>query len=45
MQGDWQAASEEDAFTGGEMKRVRNCAGVLVRRLRQILDALDLVHP
>ncbi|HEY8749192.1 MAG TPA: hypothetical protein VIM11_14515 [Tepidisphaeraceae bacterium] len=43
--GDWRAPSDEDAFTAGEMKRVRNCAGVLVRRLRRILDALELVHP
>jgi hypothetical protein len=42
---DWRAPSDEDAFTAGEMKRMRHCAGVLVRRLRQILDALDLVYP
>ena len=43
--GDWHAPSDDDAFTAGEMKRIRNCAGLLARRLRQILDALDLLYP
>lgn len=43
--GDWHAPSDEDAFTPGEIKRIANCAGLLVRRLRQILDALDLLYP
>lgn len=43
--GDWHAPAEEDAFTLSEMKRMRHCAGTLVRRLRQILDALELLYP
>jgi hypothetical protein len=43
--GNWYAPSDEDAFTSGEMKRIRNCAGLLIRRMRQILDALDLLYP
>jgi hypothetical protein len=43
--GDWHAPSDEDAFTVGEMKRIRNCAGLLVPRLRKILEALDLLYP
>jgi hypothetical protein len=41
----WHAPSDAHAFSVGEMKRARNCAGQLVRRLRQILDALDLLYP
>jgi hypothetical protein len=43
--GDWLAPSDKDAFTVGELKRIRSCAAVLVRRLRTILDGLDLVYP
>ena len=43
--GDWRAPSDENVFTMSEMRRIRNCAGTLVRRLRQILDALDLLYP
>ncbi len=43
--GDWHAPSDEDVFTAGEMSRIRHCAGTLVRRLGQILDALDLLYP
>lgn len=42
---DWRAPSDEDAFTAGEIKRIRNCAGTLIRGLRKILDALDLLYP
>jgi len=42
---DWHAPAEEDAFTSGEIKRIRNCAGQLIRRLRQIFDALELIYP
>jgi hypothetical protein len=42
---DWHAPSDEDAFTRGEMKRIRYCAGLLNRRLRQIFDALELLYP
>jgi hypothetical protein len=42
---DWRAPSDDDAFTSSEMKRIRNCAGTLVRRLRQIFDALELLYP
>ncbi len=42
---DWRAPSDEGAFTAGEIKRIRNCAGLLVPGLRQVLDALDLVYP
>ena len=42
---DWHAPSDKDVFTNGEVKRIRKCAGLLVPRLRQILDALDLLYP
>jgi hypothetical protein len=43
--GDWLAPSDENAFSVGEMKRARICAGQMVGGLRQILDALDLLYP
>lgn len=43
--GDWHAPSDEDAFTKGEIKRARNCAGQLVKRLGEIFDALELLYP
>ncbi len=43
--GRWHAPSDSGSFTTGEMKRIRNCAGVLIQSLRKILDALDLVYP
>jgi len=43
--GNWRAPSDVDAFAVGEIKRLRNCAGLLVRGLRKILDALDLLYP
>ena len=43
--GDWHAPSDEHAFTAGEIKRIRNCAGVLVRRLGGIFEALELLYP
>jgi HEPN domain-containing protein len=43
--GDWRAPSDEDAFTAGELKRIRNCAGTLMAGLRNILDALNLLFP
>jgi len=42
---DWRAPSDDDAFSAGEIKRIRNCAGSLVVGLRRILDALDLLFP
>jgi len=39
--GNWRAPSDETPFLVGEMKRARNCAGALMRRLPQILDAFD----
>ena len=42
---DWRAPSDEDAFTAGEIKRIRDCAGSLIVGLRKILDALDLLYP
>jgi hypothetical protein len=41
----WHAPSDEDAFTAGEIRRIRDCAGVLIRRLAEILEALDLLYP
>jgi hypothetical protein len=43
--GNWYAPAEEMTFTLGEIKRIRNCAGVVVPRLGKILDALDLIYP
>ena len=42
--GDWHAPSEEHAFTPGEIKRIRHCAGLLVRRLGEIFEALELLY-
>jgi hypothetical protein len=42
---DWRAPCEEDAFSAGEIKRIRNCAGSLIVGLRRILDALELLFP
>jgi hypothetical protein len=42
---DWRSPSDEDAFTAGETRRVRHCAGVLLPGLRRILDALDRLYP
>jgi predicted transcriptional regulator len=43
--GNWHAPSELNAFTLGELKRIRNCAGALIQSLRRILDALDRLFP
>lgn len=42
---DWRAPSDEDAFTLGEIKRIRSCAGALIVGLRKMLDALELLFP
>lgn len=42
---DWRAPCDEDAFTAGEIKRIRNCAGSLMLGLRKIFDALELLFP
>jgi len=42
---DWRAPADEDAFTAGEMKRIRHTAGSLILGLRRILDALELLFP
>ena len=42
---DWRAPCDHGAFSAGELKRIRNCAGSLVVGLRRILDALDLLFP
>jgi hypothetical protein len=42
---DWRAPSDVDAFTAGELKRIRSCAGSLILGLRRILDALELLFP
>jgi len=42
---DWRAPSDDDAFSAGELKRIRNCAGSLIVGLRRIPDALDLLFP
>jgi hypothetical protein len=41
----WCAPSDADAFTAGEIKRIRSCAGSLTSGLRRILDALELLFP
>jgi hypothetical protein len=43
--GDWHSPSDADAFTAGEVKRIRRCSGLLVRRLGLILGALDVLYP
>ena len=42
---DWRAPSDEDAFTNGEIRRIRSCAGSLIAGLRRIFDALELLFP
>jgi hypothetical protein len=42
---DWRAPSDDDAFSAGEMRRIRSCAGSLIVALRRILDSLDLLFP
>jgi predicted transcriptional regulator len=42
---DWRAPSDQDAFTAGEIRRIRTCAGSLIRGLRRIFDALELLFP
>jgi hypothetical protein len=42
---DWRAPSDENAFTTGEMRRIRHCAGILIVGLRRIFDALELLYP
>jgi hypothetical protein len=42
---DWRAPSDADAFTAGEMRRIRNCAGSLIIGLRRIFDSLELLYP
>lgn len=42
---DWHAPAEATAFSTGEMKRIRDCAGRLMNRLPRILTALDLLYP
>lgn len=41
----WHAPAEATAFSAGEMKRIRECAGRLMNRLPRILTALDLLYP
>lgn len=43
--GDWHSPSDTDSFSQGEIKRVRACAGSLVRQLGEILEAFDVVYP
>ncbi len=43
--GGWHAPCDNDVFTAAEMRRIRHCAGMLVRDLRRVLDALDLLYP
>jgi HEPN domain-containing protein len=43
--GDWHGPCDGDAFTAGEIKRIRHCAAVLVHGLRRILNALERVYP
>jgi HEPN domain-containing protein len=38
---DWRAPADEDAFSAGELRRVRHCAGSLILGLRRIFDALE----
>ena len=42
---EWRAPSDEDAFTAGEMRRIRRCAGSLIIGLRRVFDALELLFP
>ena len=45
LRGNWHAPTEETTFTVGEMKRIRNCAGLLIKRLSETLEALELLFP
>ncbi len=40
----WHAPAEASAFSTGEMKRIRSCAGKLLNSLPRILTALDLLY-
>jgi hypothetical protein len=42
---DWRAPSDKDAFTAGEIRSIRNCAGSLIIGLRRIFDALESLFP
>jgi len=42
---DWRAPAHTDAFSLGEIKRIRSCAGSLIVGLRKIFDALELLFP
>jgi HEPN domain-containing protein len=42
---DWRAPSDNDAFTAGEIRRIRHTAGSLILGLRRMLDALELLFP
>jgi hypothetical protein len=42
--GSWCAPCDAESFRQCEIKRIRRCAGVLIRKLRRILDALDLLY-
>lgn len=42
--GNWCAPSDIGAFTNGEIRRIRQCAGKLIRGLGQIHAALDLLY-
>jgi hypothetical protein len=42
--GNWHAPCDDDAFTAGEIKRIRHCAGVVVRSLRRVLVGLDRLY-
>jgi HEPN domain-containing protein len=42
---DWRAPSDQGAFSAGEIKRIRDCAGSLIIGLRRIFDALELLFP
>lgn len=41
----WHAPTEPTAFSDGEMKRARACAGRLMNTLPRILTALDRLYP
>jgi HEPN domain-containing protein len=42
---DWRAPSDEDAFSAGELRRIRHCAGSLKVGLRRVFDALESLFP
>jgi hypothetical protein len=37
---EWRAPCNKDAFSAGEIKRIRRCAGTLIMSLRKIFDEL-----